>query len=154
MQGDKSSEQSLKERLHIRYKPTGFRVSWTDLSVITFCALVTWIVYYYAEVGPMLWLPAVTLFHFFLFCNVFRIPRKLELLWAGLFVVNVAAFSIFLPSELFGMGLSGSFWFYVLACQTPITIFFIVIAIFLPTYHGIGAKSRVVGQTETKEREV
>ena len=144
-------QRSLKERLHIRYKPTGFRVSWTDLFIITLCVLVTWAVYRSVDVGPMLWLPAVTLFHFFLFCNVFRIPRNLELLWAGLFVINVAVFSFFLPGEIFGMDLNLSFWFYVLACQTPITILFIIIALFLPSYHGIGAKSRTNGIHNTGE---
>ena len=35
-------------------------------------------------------LSGIVLAHFFLFCNVFRVSRPLELLWAGAFVTLVA----------------------------------------------------------------
>jgi hypothetical protein len=36
---------------------------------------------------PGWWLPVMVVGHFFLFCNVFKVPRRLELVWAGVLLV-------------------------------------------------------------------
>ena len=66
----------------------------------------------------------------FLFCNVFRIPRKPELVWGGLFLIIclvaylLDAFSPIMLSALIA----------------PVTLVTLIYAIRLPTYHGIFAK--------------
>ena len=107
----------------------GARFSTADGIVIAVCALLTWIL---RELpSSIAWLPAVALGHFFLFCNVFRVRRSLELAWAGVFLANFAAWS--------WIGFS---WPAVLAVQTPITMLAIGVEMRSPRYHGIGS-SRV-----------
>jgi len=61
---------------------------------------------------PGWWLPAVVVAHFFLFCNVFKVPRKLELLWALVFLINTGAWLA-----------AGRFdWPPVVLTQTPFTL--------------------------------
>ncbi len=61
---------------------------------------------------PGWWLPGMVVAHFFLFCNVFKVPRKLELLWAVLFLINSG---LWLAAGNFN-------WRPVLFTQTPFTI--------------------------------
>ena len=70
----------------------GFRLSTLDVLVLvigtavaTALATVTW--WWGFVVG-------FVLAHFFLFCNVLRLRRSLELVWAGVFVATVACFSL------------------------------------------------------------
>jgi len=82
----------------------------------------------WSALGKIALLFPVVLAHFFLFCNVFRVRRSLELIWAGVFVVNFAAWSM-----------AGSFsWWPVLLVQTPVTIACIGMEMRSPRYHGIG----------------
>jgi len=76
------------------------------------------------------WAVAVVLGHFFLFCNVFRIHRKKELLWAAFFILNAA---FWLDEGKFD-------WSGVLLMQTPLTIVLIGWEMHGPWYHGIGAR--------------
>jgi hypothetical protein len=61
---------------------------------------------------PGWWMPAMVVGHFFLFCNVFKVPRKLELLWAGVFLINTG---LWLAADRFN-------WRPVLLSQTPVTL--------------------------------
>ena len=86
------------------------RVSGTDWMVLWSALLLTialdWRHY------PGWWLPGMVVIHFFLFCNVFKVPRKLELLWAAVFLINTGVWLA-----------AGSFdWLPVLLCQTPFTL--------------------------------
>src|SRR5437764_13141407 len=58
------------------------------------------------------WLVAIVAVRFFLFCNVFRVIRRRELIWAALFMLNVGFW--FLLGRLD--------WLTVLACQLPGTV--------------------------------
>lgn len=70
-----------------------------------------------------------TLGHFFLFCNVFRVARKPELVWACVFLANYA-----------GWSLAGRFsWLGVCGVQLPLTAFLLWRETRLPRYHGIFA---------------
>jgi hypothetical protein len=70
-----------------RFAP-GFRFSWTDAFVLVVGAvLITWLAQLSGELAVM---AAFVIGHFFLFCNVFRIGRKPELVWAGTFIVLAA----------------------------------------------------------------
>ena len=65
--------------------------------------------------------------HFFLFCNVFRISRSLEFMWAGIFVV------------LAGGTICADFpnWHATLVVSIVMTSLVILIEMRRPSYHGI-----------------
>lgn len=110
-----------------RPRTCGLRFSFADGIAIALCIAVTWLAWPW--IGSMALVFPVALGHFFLFCNVFRIPRRPELIWTGVFIVNA-----------YGWFFAGRFnWLGVLAVQTPLTIFFIIRAMLSPSYHGIGA---------------
>jgi hypothetical protein len=106
----------------------GFRFSPTDaLAIGVFCvaAGVLW-----QQDNPLSWLLLIAVGHFFLFCNVFRIVRRRELIWAGLFILNVAVWA----------ALDRLTWLRVLVCQLPITIGLVIADMRAPGYHGVFAK--------------
>ena len=91
-------------------EPRRVRISGTDWLVIWSALLLTIAL---DRLGyPGWWMPAMVVAHFFLFCNVFKVPRKLELLWAGLFLVNTG---LWLAAGRFD-------WRPVLLSQTPVTL--------------------------------
>ena len=108
-----------------RSKP-GFRFWPQDAAVIAIGTLAT--VWLWEQVGSVsLLLPGVLL-HFFLFCNVFRVRTRFELIWAVSFVLNAAAWQI--ADELSWQRLLGS--------QLVITVLVIGAELRSPSYHGIG----------------
>src|SRR5688572_5938331 len=101
---------------HFMFEPThkarawGYQFSLTDgLAICVFlgAAGVLW-----QRGNPLWWLLLIAAGHFFLFCNVFRIIRRRELIWAGLFVLNVCVWAWFDRLSCLG----------VLLCQLPITV--------------------------------
>ncbi len=110
---------------------SGFRFSVGDGIALAAAAVATWLLL--PHIGFLAWLPAVALGHFFLFCNVFRVRRRYELVWAAGFLLNFGAWA-----------LSGAFdWLGVLAVQTPLTLLVIVLEIRSPRYHGVFARGGV-----------
>ena len=110
-----------------RTRTWGFRFSFTDaVALVTFgvtVAILQWI-------GSSLsWVVIMVAGHFFLFCNLFRVARRRELIWAAFFVLNVA-------SWLFLGHLN---WFNVLACQLPVSVGVIAWELKATRYHGIFA---------------
>jgi hypothetical protein len=105
----------------------GFRFSLTDaLAVLAFmsAAAVLW------RLGSVFWwILVIAAGHFFLFCNVFRIIRRRELIWAGLFILNVGVWT--------ALGLLT--WPRVLLCQLPITISLVLADMRSRGYHGVFA---------------
>src|SRR5262245_53454076 len=87
-------------------------------------------------------LPAILLGHFFLFCNVFRIHRGLELVWAGLFLVNTCVWWLTCASVP---------WLGVVGVQAPVTVLIIALEMRSPRYHGIFASriNPLLTQVET-----
>ena len=65
-------------------RPGNIRVSATDVMVLASAALFTAALW--KRGLPGWWVPATVVGHFFLFCNVFRVPRRLELTWAVGFI--------------------------------------------------------------------
>lgn len=102
----------------------GFRFSLIDGVAIAVCAAATY--FSFPALGSVVWMFPFVLGHFFLFCNVFRIHRNLELIWAGCFVLNYCVCAI-LEID----------WRLVFAFQIPITTLLIAIEIRSPRYHGI-----------------
>jgi hypothetical protein len=66
--------------------------------------------------------------HFFLFCNVVRLARPLELLWSGIFVMlAVATVTMDIPGWPLTAGLS-----------LIVTAVLVVVEMRGPSYHGVG----------------
>ena len=82
------------------------------------------------RLGDLAMLPAVVLVHFFLFCNVFRVRRSYELIWAASFIVNLLAWQ--------ALGQFG--WRGVLLTQAPITLLAIAVEMKSNRYHGVGCR--------------
>ena len=71
---------------------------------------------------------AFVLAHFFLFCNVIRMARPLELIWAGVFVVLAGATLAFeTPS-----------WLVTAPVSLFVTAVVVVVEMRKPSYHGVG----------------
>ena len=72
-------------------------------------------------------IPAYVIFTFFLYCNVFRIRRTPELIWAGVFTISA------LISFYFGQ----PSWLVVFGTSIALSITLIAIEMRHPSYHGI-----------------
>lgn len=118
-----SSPQPRHER-HSRSAP-GFRFSKLDAAAIVAVTVATIVAWPWLHALSLL--APITLFHFFLFCNVFRVRRELELFWAATFIVNVV---IWFAVDQFN-------WWSVMACQLPVTLAVVMVAICSQRYHGI-----------------
>ena len=109
-------------------KRHGFRFSiWDALILAAGLALTLWLP---AIDFPLWWIVAMAVGHFFLFCNVFLVWQRWELLWAAAFVINAG---IHIATGSFGW-LSPFLW------QLPWTILVIGLQIRSPWYHGIFAE--------------
>jgi len=103
----------------------GFRFSVTDAAaLVAFAAVVAGLRWLGSDLW---WVVVIVAGHFFLFCNVFRVIRSRELIWAALFVLNVG----------FWLLLGRLDWFTLLACQLPVTVGVIAWEIRTTRYHGI-----------------
>jgi len=72
--------------------------------------------------------PAFVLAHFFLFCNVIRMARPLELIWAGFFVVLAGATIVYdVPG-----------WLITVPLSMLVTVIVVCIEMHKPSYHGVG----------------
>lgn len=99
-----------------------------DIAVLVAAPLLTWFLWSY--IGSMAGIVLMAVGHFFLFCNVFRIHRKKELLWATVCILNVSAWAM----------CDALWWPGVLGIQTPLTVFLIWREMRGPWYHGIFAR--------------
>ncbi len=107
----------------------GLRFSLLDGIVLAVAVVATAATYDFTAGLSLLGLFVVA--HFFLFCNVFRIRRKPELIWAGVFVANCLAWSIFHRLHIAGICLP----------QCLLTAILVIYEIRQPTYHGVFARS-------------
>ena len=98
--------------------PAGFRFSVIDAAIVAAWALATWGLW--PMLGRMAIVFPIVLGHFFLFCNVFRVPRPPELMWSGAFVINVGAW----------MAVGRFTWPAVLWTQLPVTLIVLLVAVF------------------------
>ena len=106
------------------FKP-GFRISAMDIAVLIA-----------GSVGSVLaaqaewWLGLIIAFavgHFFLFCNVFRVARPLELSWAALFVALAGGT---ITREIPG-------WPVTIVSMLVATVLVVVVQMRKPSYHGV-----------------
>ena len=107
-----------------KFQP-GFRLSEMDVGILILGVCCSVLLARFDER-----LGLVTLFvlaHFFLFCNVLRMRRLLELIWAMLFVL--------LAGSTFYFGLPP--WHYTLAAMLVVTFILAIAQILQPSYHGV-----------------
>ena len=107
------------------FKP-GFRFSAFDAVILAGGAVASALAWQGdARLG---WVIAIVVGHFFLFCNVFRVARGLELIWAGIFVaLTIGTLSWNWPG-----------WFWAMVGTLAATVLVIVIEARKPSYHGVG----------------
>ncbi|UCD80837.1 MAG: hypothetical protein JSW26_05240 [Desulfobacterales bacterium] len=104
----------------------GFRLSVVDMTILTVGLTAT-----FALATVVWWLGFVfgfVLGHFFLFCNVVRMSRPLELAWAAVFVVLAAA--------TVALGTPG--WQVTVSVSLFTTVVVVFVQILKPSYHGFG----------------
>jgi hypothetical protein len=104
----------------------GFRLSLVDAIALTIGSVLALV----SAVFAPSWTLSIgfPLVHFFLFCNVFRISRLLELLWAAIFLMLAAAtVTCGVPS-----------WVLTVMLSTCMTVAVVIAEMRKPSYHGIG----------------
>lgn len=105
----------------------GFRFSFMDALVIGVFVCTTAVLWHFD--CPLWWILVIATGHFFLFCNVFRIARPRELIWAATFILNIVVWACF----------DHLAWLPVLLCQLPITAGLLIADMRSPLYHGVFA---------------
>lgn len=68
----------------------GFRINGFDLLLLAGAASATTALRLAGAPGGTAWIPAYVAASFFLFCNVFRTPTRLELTWAAVCIATIA----------------------------------------------------------------
>lgn len=104
----------------------GFRLSTIDILVLAAGVVGAGVLGMF--VGWLGFAVAFTIGHFFLFCNVFRLSRPLELAWAACFI-SLSAATIVL--EFPG-------WMWTGAISLLATAAVVAIEMRRPSYHGVG----------------
>jgi len=107
-----------------KFQP-GFRLSEMDVGIILLGVCVSVLLGRFDERLGMMVL--FVLAHFFLFCNVLRMSRPLELIWAGFFVL--------LAGSTFYFGFPQ--WNITMAAMLGMTLILVFIQCLLPSYHGV-----------------
>jgi len=104
----------------------GFRLSMLDAVVLAVGAIAT------IGLGTVVWwwgfVVGFVLSHFFLFCNVVRMSRPLELTWAGVFLVLAA------PTVL----ADTPGWLTTASVSLVVTVVVIAVEMRKASYHGLG----------------
>jgi hypothetical protein len=104
----------------------GFRLSVSDLVVLIAGSVAALLL-----AGMVWWWGFVIGFavgHFFLFCNVVRMARPLELVWAGAFVL--------LAASTIALGQPG--WPLTICLSLALTALVVALQMRKPSYHGLG----------------
>jgi hypothetical protein len=107
-----------------KFQP-GFRLSEMDVGIILLGICVSVLL---ARFDEQLGIAVLfVLAHFFLFCNVLRMSRPLELIWAVLFVL--------LAGSSFYFGLPS--WNTTIVAMLGVTLILAIAQFMLPSYHGV-----------------
>lgn len=104
----------------------GFRLSIVDVFVLVLGTAATIVL------SMFVWwwgfVPVFGLAHFFLFCNVVRVARPLELVWAGVFIVLAGA----------TVAIDTPGWLVTALVSLLVTVVVVVVEMRKPSYHGVG----------------
>ena len=115
-------KDSLPARKH------GFQMSALDGVVLLLGTILT--IWLRNEAFPLWWIVPMALGHFFLFCNIFLVWRRLELVWAAVLVVLISGHLAFGHTD----------WLSPLMMQMPVTLIVLWLQLRSPWYHGIFAR--------------
>jgi len=122
-------------------RPAGFRILASDTIVSSIVIVVALFIWYWAQgdknYQTLALMPLVVLGHFFLFCNVFRISRKLELVWGIIFILVSFVDQDWLYAGHRHPG-AMKILLSIVIMVSPITVAILIWAIFTEDYHGIG----------------
>lgn len=119
-----NAEHTPEHEGHAKFRP-GFRLSVFDFVFLGLGAVAAYFAFMLRSLPAAI--PAYVIFTFFLYCNVFRIRRTPELIWAASFTLTaLASFYFQQPS-----------WLFVFAAGIALTIVLIVIEMRHPSYHGV-----------------
>jgi hypothetical protein len=118
----------MPERQPHHQRTWGFRLSVVDVVFLALATPATW--WAWPQIGAMAGVIPLVVGHFFLFCNVFRIHRTKELLWAGVCLLNVVTWGV----------TDDVWWPGILLIQLPLTVVLIWSETRHPRYHGIFAR--------------
>jgi hypothetical protein len=103
----------------------GFRLGVFDCVVLCVGGIAAYFAFTLGSLAAAI--PAYVIFTFFLYCNVFRIRRTPELIWAAAFTLTALASFYFQQPT----------WIVVFAVGIAFTIILIVIEMRHPSYHGV-----------------
>ncbi len=106
--------------------PWGARMMVWDPPMLALCALGT--AWAWPTIGAMSLVAPLVFGHFLLFCNVFRVRRSLELIWAGAFLLNAAVTIASFDLDAVP---------YMAAAQLPVTLLVIGYELRHWRYHGV-----------------
>lgn len=125
MQAAESS--TVESRVRVQGNAWGFRLSKVDSLVLIGSMLATALLWNWTQAYS--WIGFLVVFHFFLFCNVFRIPRGGELLWGFCFLVSclwLTALALLTPLS-------------ITLAILPVTVAILAWSLRLKSYHGVFA---------------
>lgn len=108
-----------------KFQP-GFRLSALDIMILVVGSIAS--AYTMTIDGGFGIAIAFVVLHFFLFCNVLRMSRPLELIWAGVFAALAAAT---ISQNLLS-------WQTVFAISSLVTVIVAITEMRRPSYHGVG----------------
>ncbi|TLX15941.1 hypothetical protein [Rhizobium sp. MHM7A] len=121
----------MKSHFFERKSAPGFRVSLSDLVFILLVIVASVVLYVTLHSAVIAVIPLHLCAVFFLFCNVFRIRTKQELVWVGSYVA----------SAVYSMATGTNFWLTVLMVPTPMIVVVVAWAVVSGGYRGIFASS-------------
>lgn len=110
---------------HTVFAP-GFRLSVLDVFVLVFGA--TAAIVLSTSVWWWGFVTAFVLAHFFLFCNVVRMARPLEFVWASIFVAQAGA----------TVAIDAPGWLVTALVSLAVTVVVVMAEVRKPSYHGVG----------------
>jgi hypothetical protein len=131
-----TDETTRSDGMPASFQP-GMRFSGGDVGTFILAGAFAW----WAIGRNGVWLAWVTAFvvgNFFLFCNVFRVARSLELVWTIVFVLLAGAR---LQKDVFE-------WSTIYMLSGALTIALIVVEMRKPSYHGMGWRTLNPGLRE------
>lgn len=109
--------------MHPTFQP-GFRISTLDVLILAVGAIASAVMW--TQVWWAGFVIAYVVGHFFLFCNVFRVARPLELTWGGIFVLLAASTIAF----------DRPTWPVTIISSLAVTVIVIGLEMRKPSYHG------------------
>jgi hypothetical protein len=121
----------MKSRFFDRKSEPGFRISLSDLFFILLVMIASAAIYSTLESMVIAFIPLHLCGVFFLFCNVFRIRTRQELLWVCSYIASAA----------YSMMTGADFWSSILLVTTPMIVVVVTWAVMSGGYRGVLASS-------------